>query len=160
MRTIPAKLAVFLLLLQFTEVIAESPHNIALAVASVSKEMHNLHVAILWICAVSAIAVFAVMIYSIITHRKSKNAGLGNFHKSSYTEFIWTVIPFAILVVMAIPSINTLFDPSSTQLIAPDENTIGDDLPALRVNVTGSKCEWRYEYPEHEISFSTKPLAE
>ena len=52
----------------------ESSYNLPHGVTQISEEVRGLHMEIFWICVVIAIAVFGVMIYSIMTFRKSKGA--------------------------------------------------------------------------------------
>jgi cytochrome c oxidase subunit 2 len=60
------------------------------------------------ICTVIFIAVFAVMFYSIWKHRKSKGAKSANFHESVTVEVVWTVVPFIIVILMALPATKVL----------------------------------------------------
>ncbi len=50
------------------------------------------------------IAVFAVMFYSIWAHRKSRGAKSANFHEIVGVEVAWTIIPFIIVIAMALPA--------------------------------------------------------
>ena len=82
--------------------------NMSPGVTDVGKSIFDLHMVIFWICTVIGLGVFGVMFYSIIYHRKSKGAIPANFHESTKVEIVWTVIPFFILIGMAIPSTATL----------------------------------------------------
>jgi heme/copper-type cytochrome/quinol oxidase subunit 2 len=46
------------------------------------------------------IAVFGVMFYSILKHRKSVGHKAANFHESVAVEIAWTVVPFIIVIGM------------------------------------------------------------
>jgi cytochrome c oxidase subunit 2 len=50
------------------------------------------------------VAVFGVMFYTMIVHRKANGAKASNFQESTLLEIIWTVVPFVILIIMAIPA--------------------------------------------------------
>ena len=50
---------------------AWSDLNLRVGVTELSREIYGLHMLILWICVAIAVAVFAVMIYSIATFRRS-----------------------------------------------------------------------------------------
>ncbi|MDH4105667.1 MAG: cytochrome c oxidase subunit II, partial [Gammaproteobacteria bacterium] len=82
--------------------------NLREGVTELSREIYGLHMLILWVCVVIAVAVFGVMIYSIATFRKSKGAVAADFDHNTKAEIIWTVIPVVILVAMAIPAAKTL----------------------------------------------------
>ena len=54
----------------------------------------------LGICVVIFIAVFGVMFYSILKHRKSLGHKSANFHESVAVEIVWTIVPFLIVIAM------------------------------------------------------------
>lgn len=103
-------------------------------VTPVSKEIFHLHMLIFWICVGIGVVTFGVMFYAIIYHRKSRGAVAANFHDSLTVEIIWTIIPFLILVGMAIPA---------TKVLLFMDNT---DDSELTVKITGYMWKWEYEY--------------
>jgi cytochrome c oxidase subunit 2 len=122
--------------------------NLREGVTEVSREIYGLHMLILWVCVVIAVAVFSVMIYSIATFRKSKGAVPATFDHSTGAEVTWTLIPVVILVAMAIPAARTLVkieDASGSQ---------------LTVKVTGYQWKWHYDYVDEGVAyFSTLAAA-
>jgi len=115
--------------------------NLNPGVTDISREIFDLHMMIFWICVVIGVAVFGVMFYSIFKHRKSQGAKADNWHENTTVEVVWTVIPFLILVGMAIPATATLvkmYDTSEAE---------------VTVKVTGYQWKWQYEYLENDISF-------
>lgn len=115
--------------------------NITEGVTSVSQNVYDLHMLIFWICCVIGVIVFGVMFISMYYHRKSRGAVADNFHESTLLELIWTVIPLLILVGMAVPATKSLIDIYDTS------------DPDVEVLVTGYQWKWKYEYPEHGVSF-------
>jgi cytochrome c oxidase subunit 2 len=99
---------------------------------------------IFYITVVIGIVVFGVMFYSIYHHRKSKGAKPASFHESTTVEVIWTVIPFVILVGMAIPATKTLIMMEDTR------------NSEITVKVTGYQWMWKYDYVEDDVSFFSK----
>jgi NADH-quinone oxidoreductase subunit A len=91
--------------------------NLREGVTELSREIYGLHMMILWICVVIAVAVFSVMIYSIATFRKSKGAVAADFDHNTKAEIIWTVIPVMILVTMAVAF--GIFNVVASLLIGP-----------------------------------------
>jgi cytochrome c oxidase subunit 2 len=89
---------------------------------------------VFWICVVIGIFVFSMMIISIIRHRKSKGAVSSDFHESAKVEVLWTIVPFIILIAVAIPATSTLLK---------IEDTSNADLT---IKVTGLQWKWKYEY--------------
>ena len=120
----------------------ESSYNMPVGVTSISREVHGLHMQIFWICVVIALAVFGVMIYSIVTFRKSKGAVPDRtMLHSTKVEVVWTVIPVAILIFMAVPAAKTLVKMEDTR------------NAELSVKVTGYQWKWQYEYLGKGVSF-------
>ena len=108
--------------------------NMAPGVTEIGKEIYDLHMIILGICVVIGIGVFGVMFYSIIYHRKSRGVTPATFHESTQVEILWTVVPFIILIGMAVPATNTLLE------------IYNNDDAELDVLVTGYQWKWKYEY--------------
>ena len=93
-----------------------------------------LHNFMLIVCTVIFIAVFGVMFYSIIKHRKSKGARAANFHESTTVEIAWTIVPFIIVILMALPA---------TRVVVAMKDTSAADLT---VKATGYQWKWGYDY--------------
>lgn len=74
------------------------------------------------------------MFYSIFYHRKSRGVTPATFHESTKVEIAWTVVPFFILIVMAIPATTTLLE------------IYDNDDAELDIVVTGYQWKWKYEY--------------
>jgi cytochrome c oxidase subunit 2 len=115
--------------------------NMTRGVTDTSHKVYNLHMLIFWICVVVGVGVFAVMMYSIVKHRKSKGAVPAQFHESTTVEVIWTTIPFLILVGMAVPATKTLLALEDTR----DAH--------MSIMVTGYQWKWKYDYVDEGISF-------
>ncbi|MGL5485526.1 MAG: cytochrome c oxidase subunit II [Shewanella sp.] len=116
-------------------------YNMTPGVTEISGKVYHLHMTILYICCAIGLVVFGVMIYAMINHRKSKGAVASHFHESTKVEIAWTVIPFVILILMAIPATKTL--------IAMEDPSNAD----LTVKVTGSQWKWHYSYFDQDIEF-------
>lgn len=115
--------------------------NMPVGVTELSREIHGLHMLIFWICVVIAVVVFGAMIYSIVKFRHSQGAVPAKFDHSTKAEIIWTIIPIAILVGMAIPAAATL---------VKIEDTTNSQLT---VKVTGYQWKWHYEYLDQGVGF-------
>lgn len=115
--------------------------NLTESVTALGKEIYDLHMLVLIICTVVCVAVFAVIIYSLINHRKSKGAKPATFHESATVEFIWTVIPFIILVIIAVPA---------TKVLLKIEDASNPDLT---IKATGWQWKWEYEYLDNGVHF-------
>ena len=120
---------------------ADFPLNLTEGATDISHKVYDLHMLILIICTVVCLGVFAVLIYSLMTHRKSKGAKPATFHESTTVEIIWTTIPFLILVGMAIPA--------TTTLLALEDTRDAD----MSIQITGYQWKWKYDYLDEDISF-------
>ncbi|NND38848.1 MAG: cytochrome c oxidase subunit II [Pseudomonadales bacterium] len=115
--------------------------NMPEGVTAVSREVFGLHMLIFWICVVIGVVVFGVMFWSMLMHRKSTGFKPSSFHESTAVEIAWTVVPFVILVLMAIPA--------TSSLIKIYDTSEAD----LDIKVVGYQWKWQYEYLEDGVSF-------
>jgi cytochrome c oxidase subunit 2 len=121
--------------------LANSQYNMRKGVTDISENVYELHMTIFFICCVIGIIVFAIMLWALIHHRKSKGAVPAQFHESTKVEILWTAIPFVILIAMAVPATKTL--------IAMEDASKAD----LTIKVTGSQWKWHYEYMGEDVEF-------
>ena len=77
-------------------------------VTQVSQDIQDLHTTVLWIVTVIGLLVFGLIVYSMISHRRAKNPNPSTFHENVFLEVLWTVIPFVILIAMAVPATRVL----------------------------------------------------
>jgi len=112
--------------------------NLHPAATKIAEEQHWLHGFMMIICVVIFIAVFAVMFYSIWKHRKSVGHKPASFHESVTVEILWTLAPFIIVILMALPA---------TKVLVASKDTTNADLT---VKVTGYQWKWGYDYIKGE----------
>ncbi|MEO5794857.1 MAG: cytochrome c oxidase subunit II [Rhodoferax sp.] len=112
--------------------------NLAPAVTNIAREQQWLHWFMLIVCTVIFLAVFGVMFYSIWKHRKSKGYKAANFHESVTVEIIWTIVPFVIVILMALPA---------TKVVVAMKDTTNADLT---IKATGMQWKWGYDYIKGE----------
>lgn len=120
---------------------AESIYNLPVGVTPISHDIYSLHMITIWICAAIGVVVFGVLTYSLIKFRRSGGAVSSKTHEHFALEIVWTVIPFLILVAMAIPATIVLIRQHDT------------NEPYLNIKVTGYQWKWRYEYLDQGVSF-------
>ena len=112
--------------------------NLHPAVTRVAEDQAWLHWFMLAICLVIFLGVFGVMFYSILKHRKSVGHKSANFHESTKVEIAWTVIPFLIVIAMALPA---------TKAVVSEKDTTSADLT---IKATGMQWKWGYDYLKGE----------
>ena len=116
----------------------QTPHTL------LGEKIYDLHSVITAICFVIFIGVFGFMFYAVFKHRKSVGHKAAQFHENTAVEVAWTLIPFVILIAMAVPATGTLI-------------TMRDTSEAdLTIKATGYQWKWGYDYLKGEgegISF-------
>lgn len=120
---------------------AQTTYNMPRGVTPTSHDIYWLHMLIFYICVAIGVIVFGVMFYSIIKHRKSRGYQAKIFHESLPIEILWTVIPFIILIGMAIPA--------TVVLVRMDKHEKTD----LTIKITGYQWKWRYDYLGEGVGF-------
>ena len=114
--------------------------NLSEGVSQIARDVVWLHWLMLIICLVIFVAVFGVMFYSIWAHRKSRGAKPAAFHESVVVEIAWTVIPFLIVIGMALPA---------TRTVVAMKDTSGADLT---IKAVGYQWKWGYEYVDGQAA--------
>jgi len=108
----------------------------------IAQQIYTLHTWILLVCVVIFVLVFGAMFYSIFKHRKSVGHKAAHFHENTTVEVIWTLIPFLILMGMALPATKTI--------LAMKDTT----NPDLTIKAVGYQWKWGYEYIRGEGSLA------
>ncbi|MHC9512173.1 cytochrome c oxidase subunit II [Kangiella sp. M94] len=126
---------------------SEQAYNMREGVTEISKEVYELHMIAIWVCVVIGVLTFGAMFYSMFAHRKSKNPIPAKFSHSTTVEIIWTVIPFIILIALAVPAVS---------LLIKMEDSSNSDMTVM---VKGHQWKWEYKYidgdndPSNDVSF-------
>lgn len=115
--------------------------NMSSGVTPISRDIYDLHMLVFWICVAIAVVVFSVLTYALIKHRKSRGVQAAQFHENKTLEIIWAIIPFIILIILAIPATKVLF--------RMNDESASD----ITIKVTGYQWKWKYEYLDQGISF-------
>ncbi len=115
--------------------------NMYKGVTPLSKDIYHLHMVCIVVCAIIGVVVFGVMFYSLIHHRKSKGVTPASFHDNLRLEIVWSIIPFLILVGLAIPATRVLIRMDDT------------NEAALTIKVVGYQWRWQYQYLDQGISY-------
>ncbi|MDP3842092.1 MAG: cytochrome c oxidase subunit II [Oxalobacteraceae bacterium] len=118
--------------------------NLQPPVTRIASEIYDLHTWMMVVCMIIFVAVFGVMFYSVFKHRKSLGHKAATFHESTAVEIAWTVIPFLIVIGMALPA---------TKTVVGMKDTSNADIT---IKATGMQWKWGYDYLNGEgkgISF-------
>ncbi|MCB1646585.1 MAG: cytochrome c oxidase subunit II [Pseudomonadales bacterium] len=138
------------LLLSSSALYADWTVNMRKGVTEISEKVYDLHMIIFGVCVVIGILVFGAMIVSMLMHRKSLGVEPATFHENHKLEFIWTIIPIVILLVMAVPAtqtLNAMYDAGNAE---------------IDIEVRGYQWKWQYTYlnddPTQEVKFMSSLL--
>jgi cytochrome c oxidase subunit 2 len=112
--------------------------NLAPPVTQIAEQIYSLHTGVMIVCIVIFLAVFGVMFYSILKHRKSLGHKSATFHESVTVEIAWTVVPFLIVIGMALPATKTV--------VAMKDTSNAD----ITIKATGMQWKWGYDYMKGE----------
>lgn len=124
-----------------------SRYNLQDPNSALGESIYDLHNMILWVCLLIFVGVFSVMFYAVFKHRKSTGHKAAHFHENTLVEVVWTVVPFLVLIGIAVPATRTLVQARDT--------TAAD----ITIKVTGYQWKWSYDYLKGDgegISFVSK----
>lgn len=110
-------------------------------VTIVGRQIYDLSTIINWICAGIFVVVFVPMFYALWHHRKSRGHPPHHFHEHPTLEALWTIVPFMVLIGIAIPTTAVVIEMKDTS------------KPDMTVKITGRQWKWEYEYLGQEVKF-------
>ena len=120
------------------------------AATPVMEELIKVHNLVQVIITGIVVLVFGLMLYICVRFRESRNPVPSKTSHNTLIEVIWTIVPVILLVIIAVPSMNLLYQQ--------------DRLPEteLTVKAVGGTWNWSYSYPEFENvdEFVSNPLDE
>ncbi|MBF0188638.1 MAG: cytochrome c oxidase subunit II, partial [Magnetococcales bacterium] len=120
---------------------ADFAYNLQEPVTPIARELYGLHDQIVLTIWLIGIFVFGLMFYSFWKFRKSQGAKPASFHENTLLEIIWTIVPFVILISIAIPATKTFINMYDTE----DSD--------ITIKAVGIQWKWKYEYVDEGISF-------
>jgi cytochrome c oxidase subunit 2 len=115
--------------------------NMFKGVTPVSRDIYNLHMIAMLVCAIIGFVVFGIMIYTLVHHRKSKGYQAARFHDNTRLEIVWTIIPFLILLGLAFPATRTLIRLDNVE------------RSEVTIKIVGSQWKWEYFYLDEGVHF-------
>jgi cytochrome c oxidase subunit 2 len=127
---------------------AEFRFNFPEPVTPVARETLHIHNEFMLVITILFVVVFAIMIYSMVKHRKSVGHQPAKFTgPTGSVQWFWALVPFAILlfidfILMGIPAVNAIIEMEDTKTRAD-----------MVLKVTGMQWKWQYEYPGTDIKF-------
>lgn len=92
------------------------------------------------IITIISVFVLVLLLWIIVRYNKRANPNPAKFSHNTFIEIVWTVVPVAILVVIAFFSLSLLRDYNDMP------------KPDVVVKATGNQWYWTYDYPELGVS--------
>jgi cytochrome c oxidase subunit II len=107
----------------------------------------NLMTPFFWVAVAVGAGVFAMTIYVALRFREKPGEDRApvQTHGNIVLEVSWTIIPFLILAVMAVPTVATIFDLAKIPK--------GPDV--VHVEVAARQWFWQYDYTDKDTAFFT-----
>jgi cytochrome c oxidase subunit II len=128
--------------------LADYTWNFPKPVTPIGRDTLSMHNQFMIIITVLFVVVFAIMVYSMLKHRKSTGAEPAKFSgPTGALQWFWVMVPFAMLlfidfVLMGIPAFHAVIDMEDTRTKAD-----------MVLKVTGMQWKWQYEYPDSGIKY-------
>jgi len=109
------------------------------AATPIMERVHAFHDILLWIIVPITLFVMGLLAWIIIKYRAKANPTPAKFSHNTTLEVIWTAIPVAILIFIAVFSFPLLY--------------FQDEIPEadMTIKATGYQWYWGYEYPDHGV---------
>ena len=107
-------------------------------VTAIAVEQNWLHWFMLILCTVIFVVVFGVMFYSIWKHRRSVGHQAQELPEPIWVELGWTIVPFLIVIGMALPA---------TKVLVAQKDTTNAEVT---IKATGMQWQWGYDYVKGE----------
>ena len=115
-----------------------------------AQEIYDVHMLTMKIATVLLIIVFAVVIYSLYFHRKSRGYQADqHFHNTWFGTWSWILVPAMVLAV-------DLTIAGSAQHALTSLWTIPKDEKLMEVKVTGHQWWWEFEYLDQDIKLESR----
>lgn len=118
------------------------PQTIFRPVSEFGIRLNDLYLTVFWWAVVVFVVVEGLLVYVLIRYRARPGAAAPTRgHGNTILEIAWTMAPVLILIGIAVPTMQAIFESDGTP--APN---------ALKVEVIGHQWWWEYRYPDLEIT--------
>ena len=126
---------------------ANVPHSTVLPKTDAARKIQDLYVFVFWLSVVVFIGVQGGLLWVLWRFRARPGHELPEqTHGNTTLEITWTILPAVVLVIMAVPTIQTIF------ALETDPETSPDGNPPLVIDVTGKQWWWEFRYPQYQLA--------
>lgn len=124
--------------------------NLQTSATEKMTQIHSFHEMLLYIIIAVSVFVLVLLIWVMIRYNRRANPVPSGTTHNTLIEIVWTVVPVAILIVIAIPSFKLLY---ANERIPPDIQ--------LTIKAIGKQWYWTYEYPDNgNFTFDVNMLSD
>ncbi|MBI4213145.1 MAG: cytochrome c oxidase subunit II [Chloroflexi bacterium] len=129
---------------QFAANAPSVPQTTVFPVSDVGGLIQGLYELIFWMALVVFVGVEGFFVYAILRFRRraGDNTIPAQIHGNTRLEIAWTIIPSVVLLIIAVPTIATIF----RQDAVPSAGASGE--PPMKILVTGRQWFWEFRYPD------------
>lgn len=117
---------------------ASFPQTTVFPVSDYGRNIQGLYELIFWMAVVVFVGVEGFLVYSVLRFRRRREDELpAQVHGNTRLEVAWTVLPAVVLLIIAVPTIETVFK--------------NDEVPptaSQKVTVIGHQWWWEVRYPD------------
>lgn len=129
---------------------AEMGLNFPEPAATTAREIYDIHMLTTTISAILLVIVFAVIIYSLVHHRKDKGYQADqHFHETWFGNWSWIIVPALVLGV-------DLTIASSAQKTLEKIWVVPEGEDLMDVKVVGHQWWWEFEYLDHGVTIESR----
>lgn len=122
---------------------ANVPHTTVIPKTEAARQIQDLYTLVFWLAVFVFVFVQGGLLYVLWRFRARPGHELPEqTHGNTTLEITWTILPAVVLVIMAVPTIRTIFALESDPISSPDGN------PPLEIEVVGKQWWWEFHYPE------------
>ncbi|HEY3118102.1 MAG TPA: cytochrome c oxidase subunit II [Chloroflexota bacterium] len=125
---------------QFAADAPDAPQTTVFPLSDTGRRVQTLYELIFWMALVVFVGVEGALLYILVRFRRPAGGVASQTHGNTRLEIAWTVIPAVILLIIAVPTIETIFSEDAPSASASENQ--------IRVEVTGHQWWWEFRYPE------------
>lgn len=115
-----------------------------------ARDIYHIHMRTMTIVTVLLVVVFAIVLYSLYAHRKSRGyIADQNFHKGWFGRWSWMLVPALVLGV-------DMMIASPAEEVLQRLWLVPKDKDMMDVKVTGHQWWWEYEYLDQDVKVESR----
>jgi cytochrome c oxidase subunit 2 len=142
----PLPLGLGLVVLSFLSGCAFTPQTTVMPKTEAARQIQDLYVLVFWLAVLVFIGTQGGLLYILWRFRARPGQELPQqTHGNTVLEVGWTIAPAIVLVIMAVPTIRTIFALETPPTVSANGG------PPLEIEVVGKQWWWEYRYPESGI---------